>query len=431
MNLRTRFIILIFGSILVPMLIMASIFQFVNNSLSLSDPLRAVQYNSSQLESIQSMEELNELSENMEKPYFMIVSEGKVIISSSDPQLENPEDIFRYENASQMAINTQRIELADGRTVSVIYGMDLTRVSNRLLPVLFLLSIAFVLISLSLLTIRSINKSISELEHATGKIAEGDLNVLINTSSKDKFGSLARSLDSMRHQIKEEYERRDRFFMGVSHDLKTPLASITGYADALIEGIADDKETTEKYLKVIQDKSHQLEDRITHLIHYLKLSHYDMQMSMTESSLTDFLTEFAQEQSDESGMYDRAFSWDIKLKDDQMLLFDEDLLRRTLENLVQNAYRYGNPSSPVHLSCQSHGNTIELCISNNGSPIPSDQLELIFEPFYRADKSRSGDGFGLGLALVKSIIEGHGWTISVRSDQLETTFIIRIPESNQ
>lgn len=428
MNLRTRFTILILGSIFIPSMIMGLIFWFLSSYMSLSDPAWEAKRFQDQLEQIDTFDEFSAVTEDLNEHFFAIMMDRPELFSSN----ESEDALFSIsphtgDDSLRFIVSSQKKVLEDGSEVLVLFGMNFMEFKGRFFPLLFLATSVVAMIVLSLLTIRSINKSISRLEDATGKIAEGDLNVRIDTSGSDKFGSLARSLDTMRLQVKAEYDRRNRFFMGVSHDLKTPLASITGYADALIEGMADDRKATEKYLKIIQDKSHQLEDRITHLIHYLKLSNYDFQTSLTESSLADFLIDFAEVLAEEADISNKLFQWDVNLEKNFLVSFDQDLLRRALENLVQNAYRYGDSSYPVYLGCRLNYDAIEIVIENKGGQIPEDQLELIFEPFYRSDQSRKGDGFGLGLASVKSIIESHGWSINARSSENRTSFTITLP----
>lgn len=427
MNLKTRFTLLIFGAIIIPMLVMGTAFWIFNNYMSVTDPVWVARNFQDRLENMSSSDDFPELLEEMGDSYFAIMVEKPELISSTDP-----EDIIysrtpgKEDRAPRLLISSQLKELDDGREVFIIFGMNLFDVNGRVFPLLFLGSTAIVLIVLSLVIIRSINNSIAKLERATVRIAEGDLNVSIDTRGQDRFGSLARSLDTMRHQIKMEYDRRNRFFMGISHDLKTPLSSITGYADALSEGMADDREAMEKYLGIIRDKSHQLEQRITHLIHYLKLSNYDFQASLDERPLAPFLNSFLEVQMEDAGFHHHRLEGNIKITDELRIHFDEDLLRRALENLIQNAFRYGSEDDPVHFDCYNDNQTLFLIVENRGTAIPEEQLEHIFEPFFRGDKARRGEGFGLGLASVRSIIDSHGWEIGVESSESRTRFVIKI-----
>jgi len=429
MTLRNRFIILILGSIFIPFILISLLFWFLNGFISGTDPAWVVQNFHSKIEQMSSPEDFPQLTKGLDDSYFAMMVERPELIASSSDEItalnQYPDRVGQNDIWLMLSSGVKRFD--DDSEALIIFGMNFSQVRSRFFPFIFLVISALALITLSLLTIRSIHRSIFKLEETTGKIAEGDLNVDIDTSGTDKFGSLAKSLDTMRNQIKAEYDRRNRFFMGVSHDLKTPLASIVGYADALIEGMTDDKVEIEKYLKIIKGKSHLLEERITNLIHYIKLSNYDFQTSLTKLSFKGFISDFVEVHSEEAQFKGREFIWEDNLKSDHFLSLDKDLLSRALENLIQNAYKYGEPQAPVKMFCNLKYENWEIVIENSGSQIPEDQLDLIFEPFYRADQSRKGDGFGLGLASVKSIIESHGWTIGVDSSNLRTQFIISIP----
>jgi signal transduction histidine kinase len=399
------------------------------NYMNLADPVSVRKELDESYQKIKTIKDFPLILDGFNDSYFsMIIEEPELIKSSYD------DDPFEFSSTSRLEAFTPRViidsrihTLADGRNVLIIFGLDLLNFNGRVFPMIFLVSSLIVLIVLSLFIIRSINKSISRLEEATGEIARGNLDFELETGGNDRFGSLARSLDTMRDQIKMEYDRRNRFFMGISHDLKTPLASITGYADALTEGMAEDPESMDKYLNIIKDKSHLLEQRITHLIHYLKLSNYDFQTSLEEKSLASFLRSFLEVQSEEAGFHGYTLEGEIGISDDLLIQFDEDLLGRALENLLQNAYRYGSKEDPVRFDCYKSYDKIELVVENKGVPIPLEQQQHLFEPFFRGDKARKGDGFGLGLASVKSIIESHNWTISVDSIENRTRFSITIP----
>lgn len=428
MTLRTKFILLIAGAIIIPLISMMGALILYKNYMNLADPVSVRKELDESYQKIKTVEDLSLILDNFNNSYFSMMIEEPERIKSSydDPALFS--SVSRLEAFTPRVIIDSRIHtLADGQNVLIIFGFDLLNINGRIFPFIFLITSLIVLIIISLFIIRSINNSISRLEEATGKIASGNLDFEIDTKGQDKFGSLARSLDTMRDQIKMEYDRRNRFFMGISHDLKTPLASITGYADALTEGMAEDRKSMDKYLKIIKDKSHLLEQRITHLIHYLKLSNYDFQTSLEEKSLSHFLRSFLEVQSEEAGFHGHKLEGNIKITDDLLIQFDEELLGRALENLLQNAFRYGSENESVNLSCYRAYDHIVFVIENKGMKIPEEQLKHLFEPFFRGDKARKGDGFGLGLASVKSIVESHGWSISADSTELRTRFTILIP----
>ncbi len=425
MNLRLRFLLLVVGVIFIPILVLGLSYFIFRSYMISSNPRDVIrEFNDTMIE-VESIDEFSILAENLEDSYFgLLVETPNLIVSTNEGLISENNPIEEESFSPKMIIQSRFHTLKNGSRVFVILGYDIGNIRIHFFPLILILSSVSVLIILSLLIIRSINHSIGELEIATGKIAKGDLDFELNTKGSDKFGSLARSLDTMRHQIKMEYDRRNRFLMGISHDLKTPLSSITGYTDALIEGMADNEENTEKYLGIIKKKSHQLEKRISHLIHYIKLSNTDFQAGLEKKSISNYLKEFLEMHQEEVGFKKQTLKWSVDIPQNYLIAFDEELLGRALENLIQNGFKYGSDDTSVTVSCIQKRCEMEIKIENNGPAIPEDVLPHLFEPFFRADKSRQGDGFGLGLASVKSIVESHGWTISVQSEKDTTRFCI-------
>jgi len=430
-NLKTRFTMLIVGVIVIPLIVMGLSFAILNNYMSVSDPGHVAAQFNYRLDEVKVADDLKSLSEDFGNSYFALMVEEPELLASSDAGLLNYNRLPRDgDTAPRLIIQSKMHTLEDGKDVLIIFGMNLFDVNGRIFPLILIISTLSVLIILSILIIRSINSSIRKLEKATGQIAQGDLDFELETKGNDSFGSLAKSLDSMRHQIKMEYDRRNRFFMGISHDLKTPLSSITGYADALCEGMANDTATMQKYLGIIKSKSHQLEQRISHLIHYIKLSNYDFQTSLIEKPLSAYLSDFLGVQEEDWGFHNKTLTWSVKIPENLCIPYDEELLGRALENLLQNAYKYGNIEKAVQVHCRKLTDCIEIDVKNEGEKIPEEISSHLFEPFFRGDKSRKGDGFGLGLASVKSIVESHGWSITVHSNSENTIFTIIIPLNN-
>lgn len=418
MNLRTRFVILIAGTIIIPILVMGISFTIFSKFIYPSDPQDIAKDFNRSLKDINSEEQISELIENLEDAYFGMVIKNPEVIASDIPDDETI--------GPKMIIETRRHTLGNGNEVLVILGVNILDDSAGIFTLIFLLSIIGALTIFSLLIIRSINNSINSLEAATGKIADGNLDFILNTEGSDRLGSLARSLDKMRHQIKLEYDRRNRFFMGISHDLKTPLTSITGYTDALLEGMSENKETTKKYLEIIKDKSNQLEQRITSLIRYIELSNNEFQASLKKKNLAPFLTGFLERYAEEVSFNNKNLNWLVDIPVNMQISFNEGLLGRALENLIQNGFKYGIDDNTVAVTCRKSENALTILVENKGPTIPEETLPYLFEPFFRGDKSRKGDGFGLGLASVKSIIESHGWSISVVSVKEKTSFKITL-----
>jgi signal transduction histidine kinase len=323
-----------------------------------------------------------------------------------------------------------RITAADGRLYTVVAALPAQRIRTALHAFAGILvpgSLLGFMMVMSVVIIRSINTSIARLEEATRRISDGDLDFELVARGNDRLASLTRSFETMRQRVREETAARSRFIMAISHDLKTPLASITGYLDAITEGMAATPQAQEKYLAVIRDKAGLLESRISQLIDFVKLETSEWKRSRRDVPLAAFLDEAATVFATEAEARGFRFERTVRVGPEVRVSMDEDLFHRSLENLVDNAFRYANPGSAIRFEAMDEGGKVLLQISNAGPGIADKDIPFIFEPFYRGSRSRRETGFGLGLSVVKSVISSHGWDVAVRSQDGETRFTVAIP----
>ncbi len=323
-----------------------------------------------------------------------------------------------------------RITGADGRRYTVVAALPAQRIATALhafagilVPGSFL---AFLTV-MSIFIIRSINVSIARLEEATRRISGGDLDFKLQARGNDRLASLTRSFDTMRERVREESAARSRFIMAVSHDLKTPLASITGYLDAIHDGMATSPQALEKYLAVIRDKTGLLEGRISQLIDFVKLETSEWKRSRQDVALAPFLDEAATVFATEAEARGFGFERAIEIGKDLRVSMDADLVYRALENLVGNSFRYAAQGSAIRFEAARDERQALIRITNRGEGIADRDLPFVFEPFYRGSRARTGTGFGLGLSVVKSVVSSHGWDVTVSSREGETCFTIAIP----
>jgi signal transduction histidine kinase len=434
MKLKNRFLSIIFGTILIPLFVTILVMlliapEFVTFGENVH---RGVREFFKSLEDGVTLQELTDVSESFSEKFSLtVLDDDNRIILRKDSSFDD--NLFTSELTQQL-IMSRRLTFDDGKTYTVVIGSSLALQYNAYVNLLIIGSVLVFLILISFHTIRSINRSIVNLEESTRRIADGDLDTPVKLYGDDTFISLAESINTMRLKVKEEYDRRTRFFTGVSHDLKTPLASITGYSQALLDGLADDDQTRDKYLSIIYRKGKVLERRIVQLIEYIKLTNNDYQSNLHHRMLVPFLEDFVALQKDEASLFGYTFEAEILIDRDTIIPFDQDLFLRAIENLMQNSYRYGDTTRPIRLLCQYKDDTIRLSFVNHHlEPISQESIKHLFEPFYRGDQSRKGEGFGLGLASVKSIAESHGWTVEVQSIERTgiTVFQIVIPRSQQ
>ncbi len=288
--------------------------------------------------------------------------------------------------------------------------------------------IIFCSVMLSLIS-RSITHSITMLEKATKQITLGNLDDPISIKGSNEITSLTESLNKMRLALKEDNLRRTRLIMGISHDLRTPIALIKGYTEALTDGIVSDPEEKQKSIEIIRNKIEQLEDMVDELINFVKVDSGEWRQNLEMHKITPFLRDFARRLESDGNLLERNVRTAVNTEEDALAAFDEKLLIRALENLSSNALRYSEKGGEIFFEAEhsSQDGKIEIKISNTGALIQEKDIPFIFDPFFRGSNSRREKGTGLGLSIVKSIIESHGWSISVSTENQLTTFVIAIP----
>jgi signal transduction histidine kinase len=276
------------------------------------------------------------------------------------------------------------------------------------------LILLFVLSMLFFIT-RSITQSVMLLEKATRRIADGELNIKIDIKGSNEITSLTSSLNHMRLALKEEELRRNRFIMGITHDLKTPLALIKGYAEAIEDGMTSDPSTLRHSVSIITAKTDQLEGMINDLIDFVRIDSREWKPLRIPVNMSTFLTFFAKRIKDDAELLQKVIETRIDISPDCTIPMDEHLTVRALENLVNNAIRYtGEGGLIVFSSWQKEGDLI-IEIRDNGLGIKPDDLPHVFEMFYRGTNSRREQGMGMGLSVVRGIVESQGWKAEAAS----------------
>jgi len=273
----------------------------------------------------------------------------------------------------------------------------------------------------------SFRRSILKLEDATKRISKGDLDFHITSRGNDEIASLTRSFDSMRGQLKEEYAKRSRFLMAVSHDLSTPLTSIKGYVEAIKDGMADNTINMNEYLAIISDRVDLLEVRISELIEFVRMETGEWQLKRRKILIRDFLELTRSIFKEDARLFKRQFDSSMDVSENIYVIIDQNLLLRAMENIFHNAIRYTEEDDTISFAARQFGDEIMLIIQDTGAGMDENELARIFDPFFRGRVLDNHNGFGLGLSIVKSILSAHGWNIRVESKKGKgTVFSIRI-----
>lgn len=255
-----------------------------------------------------------------------------------------------------------------------------------------------------------------------------DLSISPLTVGRGQTGAVVVLHDITR--IKELERVRREFVANVSHELRTPLTIISGYLETLLEGGMDDPELTESSLRVMFKHSERLQHLVDDLLIISQVESRSVPLDIQRLDLCE-LTRHVIEQLDEPI---RAQEADVRMvASAESLPCEGDTVRleQALLNLLENALKHGNrPGLSVHIRLEQSGPDIRVEVSDNGPGIPHEDLEHIFERFYRVHKHRSRDsgGTGLGLSIVKNVVAAHGGTVSVTSSPgAGSTFLVSLP----
>ena len=290
--------------------------------------------------------------------------------------------------------------------------------------------VLFVLIS------KAIFDGLKKIDYSSSQLAEGKLKTPVSTennpSNQNEFTSIMKSLEKMRCELLEMQESKNRFITGISHDLRTPVAVIKGYTEAMMDDVISDKTEIKKSLDLIERKASQLEGMIDTLINFMKLNSTEIKQKLEKHSITKLITDYAKYCQVTGKVFKRNVTTNIQLPQNIEVPLNDELIHRAFENLLSNALRYTNKDDLIEINAFTiegiNGRSIILEIKDSGPGIDKKDLDYIFEIFYRGTNSRKEEGLGIGLSVVKSIMETHGWTIKVQSQKRKgTPFTISIP----
>jgi len=261
-----------------------------------------------------------------------------------------------------------------------------------------------------------LRKSVKRLQDVAVRLSSGELDEPITVLRRDDLADLARSLESTRIELKEARDRKARFLMAVSHDLRTPLTSIKGYIEALGDGMAETEEEFVRYLSVLEEKTQLLENRIGELIDFARSENGGWKRPSGEINVFDLIHRLDAAFRQDATFSKRDYSSRIELPEGISVNGDFDALYRAWENLYANALRHTAEGDEVifHAGVDEKASTAVLFgeVSDAGQGVDSDFIPHLFEPFTRGDRGRNSEGLGLGLASVKAVAEAHGGSVS-------------------
>lgn len=296
-----------------------------------------------------------------------------------------------------------------------------------------LIGIAVFSISFLVLQEHSI-QYIGELSDAMGEISQGNLNIQLEIKGDDEFSQMASNLNRMAEDIRHLMEReresertKNELITNVAHDLRTPLTSVIGYLELLKNDTVLPAEKKQEYVRVTYNKAKHLEHLIEDLFGFTKLNYGKVTMNVSQVDILQLLTQLLDEFYPNFTENDMHYEIHSNVRSIP-LNGDGNLLARLFENLIGNAIKYGREGKVVNVSAILKESVVVISIINYGYVIPENEIQHIFDKFYRVDQARSSStgGTGLGLAIAKNIVEMHGGSIEARSNLDGTVFEVRL-----
>lgn len=381
-----------------------------------------------------------------QEQYLLLDSDYK-IITGSIPTTKNQFTQREFElltyNAQSNAGKLNKLSFT-GKDGKDYYAVFLDQRTESQAPTYILIAVVIACIVILYVVVivqyvryinKHVQKPLSALSNAMTDFANGEFREEISYRGSKEFEQLCDSFNEMVSLLNASDEQRKlleqdkrRMLAGLSHDLKTPITIIQGFAKAIRDGLVseDDKQ---KYLQLIVTKSESMSDLINEFYDYTKLEHPDFSLDKETVDMAELARTFLANIYDEFDFRQRHL--DAHISEDVILCdVDKKQMTRVFENLTSNFFKYTPVGSTLYFGVEKGDGTVEIRIADNGLGIPQDAREDIFKPFVVGEKSRNKQGSGLGLAVCEKIVTAHGGSISLSdlpADGFETQFDIVLP----
>ncbi len=317
-----------------------------------------------------------------------------------------------------------------------VLSKDMKNVSGALVAVLifYLLVLAFFAAVFSRITAVRITNPLRKLCEGTKRLREGDYSARVDLHMKNEFAELQDTFNAMAERIEKETELRKQseearrqLILDISHDLRNPLASITGYTELCMKKAESPEQAG--YLQIIHKNSARASRLLKDLFELSKLENPEFTIKPYKTELCEFLRQTCGELLPK--LEQAGFTYDFIIPDEPIWsLVDEEQMSRVFHNLVDNAVRYNPTGTEITISLFEKPGQASIIFKDNGIGIPADMVENIFKPFVRVDSSRNSEtgGTGLGLSIVRKIIQAHEGSIELETGENRgCTFYITLP----
>ena len=368
--------------------------------------------------------------------YYKVIPESLSRLTNSGEVYEGRQELEDFFEGERLIVSVPVVNAEDSSKIigTVIVSTEPNSIFSPWKPFLLILLAVWAGVLAAVLIFafgfsKRMAKPLDEIAEASRSFARGDFSVRVeqNSDSSDEVGALIESFNKMADSLENAEKRRSEFISNVSHELRTPMTTISGFADGILDGTIP-KEQEDVYLRSIRDETR----RLARLVRTMLDESRAKAAAVDPKRRTDFdLTELIVQTllSFESRANEKNLDVDPQLPENSVMVHaDKDGITQVIYNLLDNAVKFANRGSCITLRLYKDENKAYVSVRDVGETIPPDDLPYIFDRFHKSDRSRSldKDGVGLGLSLVKSIINGHDEDIVVRSENGVTEFVFSL-----
>jgi signal transduction histidine kinase len=363
------------------------------------------------------------------------LEKGFQIIDSQNNKAQWSKKTLKIDNISYF-IEASSFNYGDGTIGYIILlapiGKEIYLLEKFIIVILTVFTLSFIAVNafMSYQFSKRITSPVTRLKKAAAEITKGNLKHEIIEDGDEEIRELCRDFEAMRIQLKDSIrmkmkydDNRKTLVSSISHDLKTPITSIKGYVEGILDGVANTPEKVERYLKTIYSKAETVDSMIDDLLLYSKLDLNQLPYNFEKTDITDYFKDCIYESTPELHKSNIIINLENHLTLEKYVMVDRERMKRVIMNIIDNSRKYMNKEKgEITIILRETNMSIIAELRDNGAGISKDNLNRIFDRFYRADSARSSTtGTGLGLAIAKQIVEGHGgkiWAVSHENEGL-------------
>lgn len=484
MKFKTRLAVTFVTIILLPLVLTATAFMgigfYIMNQrqnygldswdyLSLSESMESIHTETEEIYDILLLQEKEDVSkfedvaylrnfetEKLSKQSYLLVRKGENIYYTGNPEggqkilkelpkfggKQDEEESTYYYGEMEKLVKGIDFYFEDGTPGTVFLITRVTNLISRDFLKDMIIAIVVILVFTSAMLTRWIHKGvflpIKELNVAMCKIKDGNFDYRLNADGNGEIGELYRNYEDMRLRLKESTEEQERqekqsreLISNISHDLKTPITAVKGYVEGIMDGVADTPEKMEKYIKTIYNKANDMDKLINELTIYSGIDNNRIPYNFHRINVADYFGDCVEEVGLDLESRNIELNYSNLVSSDTVIIADPEQMKKVINNIISNSVKYmDKPKGVIDIHILDEVDSVRIEIEDNGKGISTKDLPNIFERFYRTDASRNSaqGGSGIGLSIVKKIIEDHGGYIWATSKEGEGTcihFVIR------